>query len=322
MILISKNICCPHCKNNSSSVNVWIKTEVGDILRCEKCGLGFLNLNPNEIPVFEELNISTYNMKSYYNLLFRLQHELIKRYNNQLKEISRIVKNKGKLVDIGCSIGLFLNRAALFGFESYGYDVNKINLEKAGKLFGINILSDNFLEDKRYENLFDVATMWDVLEHLKDPVDFLTKLKHIVKPDGLLVVQCPNMESYEFLKFRNKWNWLTPGDHLQFFTPKSLYRVLVTAGFIPIKIKLWCNPLTFSNSMLSIRNRNPALLFNRLLFKLIKKLKLGFQRIKVEIPFDKVREIYGWFLQLIFHGGHQHSLIKIFAIRPIDKKEL
>ena len=161
--------------------------------------------------------------------------------------------------------------------------------------------------------------MWDVLEHLKDPVEYLSKLKNIVKPGGLLVVQCPNMESYEFLKFGNKWNWLTPGDHLQFYTPKSLFRALSTAGFIPIKIKLWCNPLTFSNAMLSLRNRDPTLLFNRLLFKLIKKLKNYSQKINLEIPFEKIRELYGWLLQLLHHEGHRHSLIKIFALKPISK---
>jgi 2-polyprenyl-3-methyl-5-hydroxy-6-metoxy-1,4-benzoquinol methylase len=316
---IKKIICCPLCGKTSLSFNIWVKTEVGDILRCEKCGLGFLNLNPKDVPVFEELNLSTYNFKSYYKLLIRMQHELTHRYKNQLKEISKIVKDGGRLVDVGCSIGLFLNTAASFGFEPYGYDVNKINLKKAIKFFGINALLDNFLEDKKYSNLFDVATMWDVLEHLKDPVEYLSKLRCIVKPGGLLVVQCPNMESYEFLKFGNKWNWLTPGDHLQFFTPKSLFRALTTAGFVPIKVKLWCDPLTFSNVMLSLRNRNPTLLFNRLLFKLIKKLKDFFRKFNIEIPFEKVRGLYGWLLQLLYHGGHRHSLVKILALKPNNK---
>ena len=196
---------------------------------------------------------------------------------------------------------------------------DKINLKKAKKFFSINTLPDNFLEDKNYNDFFDVATMWDVLEHLKDPVEYLSKLKKVVKPGGLLVVQCPNMESYEFLNFGNKWNWLTPGDHLQFFTPKSLFRALTTAGFIPIKIKLWCNPLTFSNVMLSLRNRDPTLLFNRLLFKLIKKLKNYSQKINLEIPFEKIRGKYGWFLQLLHHGGHRHGLIRILALKPVNK---
>ena len=126
-------IYCPLCGKASLSFSVWVKTEVGDILRCGKCGLGFLHLNSKDIPAIEEVNLSAYNLKSYYRLLIRMKHELTRRYKNQLKEISRFVKEKGKLVDIGCSIGMFLNTAISFGFEPYGYDINKINLQKAKK---------------------------------------------------------------------------------------------------------------------------------------------------------------------------------------------
>jgi len=303
-------IFCPLCKKKSRDFKLWIKTDEGDIIKCNECGLGFLS---NEI----EYNYTeNYNSPSYYKLLIRLQGELSRRYNKQLKEINKIANKQGKLIDIGCSIGLFLNSATSFGFEPYGYDINKINLNKAKQFFAINTLLDNYLEDKKYKNLFDVATMWDVLEHLKDPVEYLSKLISIVKPGGLLVVQCPNMESYEFFKFGNKWNWLTPGDHLQFFTTTTLARVVAAAGFIPIKVKIWLDPLSFSNAMLSVRNKDPTLLFNRLVTKIVRKCKSFFKNFEINIPFEKINVLYGWLLQLIHHGGHRHSLIKLFAIKP------
>ncbi|MFX1592156.1 MAG: class I SAM-dependent methyltransferase [Promethearchaeota archaeon] len=313
---IKGNIYCPLCRKVISGFNIWVKTDVGDILRCNNCSLGFLNPNLKDTSDLEKIRLSAYNLRTYYKLLIRKQNELSLRYKKQLKEISRIVKEKGKLIDIGCSIGMFLSTAASFGFEPYGYDKNDINLRKAEKFFAINILSDNFLEIKKYKNLFDVATMWDVLEHLKDPVEYLSKLISIVKPGGLLVVQCPNMESYEFLKFGNKWNWLTPGDHLQFFTPITLIKVVAAAGFIPIKVKIWLDPLTFSNTMLSVRNRDPSLLFNRFLTKILTKFNSFFKKLEINIPFEKIRVLYGWLLQLLHHGGHRHSLIKLFAIKP------
>jgi len=303
-------IFCPLCKKKSRDFKLWIKTDEGDIVKCNKCGLGFLS---NDL---ENIYTEIYNSTSYYKLLIRSQGELSRRYKKQLKEINEIANKQGKLIDIGCSIGLFLNTATSYGFEPYGYDINKINLKKAKKFFAINTLPDNFLEDKKYKNLFDVATLWDVLEHLKDPVEYLSKLISIVKPGGLLVVQCPNMESYEFLKFGNKWNWLTPGDHLQFFTPTTLTKVVAAAGFIPIKVKIWLDPLTFSNVMLSVRNKDPTLLFNRLITKVLRKFKSFFKNFEINIPFEKINVLYGWLLQLSHHGGHRHSLIKLFAIKP------
>ena len=49
-----------------------------------------------------------------------MQTQLIIRYKNQMKEISKIVKEKGTLIDVGCSVGMFLNTASSFGFEPYG----------------------------------------------------------------------------------------------------------------------------------------------------------------------------------------------------------
>ncbi len=303
-------IFCPLCKKKSKGFKLWIKVEEGEIIKCNNCGLGFLS---NDL---ENNYTENYNSKPYYKLLLRSQHDLSLRYKKQLKEINKITHKKGKLIDIGCSIGLFLNTAASFGFETFGYDINKINLKKAQKFFAINILPDNFLEDQKYKDLFDVATMWDVLEHLRDPVGYLSKLISIVKPGGLLVIQSPNMESYEFLKFGNKWNWLTPGDHLQFFTPTTLTRVVASAGFIPIKVKTWLDPLSFSNVMLSVHNKDPTILFNRFLNKTLRKLKNIFKKFEISVPFEKINVLSGWILQMIHHGGHRHSLIKLSALKP------
>ncbi len=314
MVNNTKTPYCSLCRRSVTEYDVWIRTNVGNIIRCKKCGLGFLNLKNKDI--LKDLNTSIYNTKTYYETINRQLKQLTNRYKKQIKGIIQLVKNKGILADIGCGIGLFLNMAAFYGFKPYGYDINKINLKKAKKYFSIKILHDNYLDNKKNKNLFDVATLWDVLEHMKDPVEYLSKLISIIKPGGLLVVQCPSMESYEFLKFKSKWIWLTPGDHLQFFTPKTLAKVVISAGFIPIKIKIWIEPLTFSSVMLSSYDRDLTLLFNRFLSTVLRKLKSFFQKVELNIPFEKIQGLYGWILQMLYHGGHRHSLIKILATKP------
>lgn len=307
-------IYCPLCRKKLGNFKLWIKTDVGDIIRCNQCGLGFLN--PNKESNIKNINTTLYNSKFYYKLLSRSQQELSRRYNNQMKEISRLVKKKGNIIDIGCSIGMFLKTAATFGFNPYGYDINKINLNKAKKLFGINILPDNYLENKKFNNFFDVATIWDVLEHIHDPVEFLSQLIGKIKPGGLLVVQCPNMESYDFLKFGNKWDWLIPGDHIQFFTQKTLVKVLIESGFYPIKVKNWIDGLTFSKSMFSLHSRNPILIFNRIQYKALNKIKNLCQSRKIYLPIERIQCIFGWILQMMYHAKHKNSLIIVFALKP------
>ncbi|KKL53303.1 hypothetical protein LCGC14_2276800 [marine sediment metagenome] len=308
------SIHCPLCGKLAHGVKLWVKNDVGDILRCMKCGLGFFD--PLKLHELADLNPTLYNSKSYYKLLIRTHSDLISRYRTQVKEIYKMVGKKGKLLDVGCSIGMFLNIASSYGFETYGFDINKINLNKAKQFFGIKPLPDNYLNDNDFVNFFDIVTMWDVLEHLPNPVEYLSHLIMVLKPGGLLVVQCPNMESYEFSKFGKNWNWLTPGDHLQFFTPKTLTKVLSAGGFHIIKVKPWMDGLSFSKYMIKLKNRNPTFLFNRLLFKMIKKLNGFFQKVNLNVPIEKVQGIYGWLLQSIHHARRRHSLIKIFAVRP------
>lgn len=314
MSLYKKEVYCPLCKKIAPNVDLWIETDVGNILRCKKCGLGFLN--PKDQKIIENSNSLIYNTKSYYKLLIQLQHQLIRRYKNQVKEISKFVKQKGKLIDIGCSIGIFLDIAKSHGFEPYGYDINTINLEKAKKFFGINILRNNFLEDQKFDNFFEIATMWDVLEHMRDPVDFLSKLIQKIKPGGFLVVQCPNMDSYEFLKFGKNWNWLTPGDHVQFFTPTTLIKVLTAGGFRPIRVKTWIDGLTFAKAMLPLHNKDPTFILNRFILKILDKGKNLLHKLNINIPIERIQGLYGWILQMTHHAKKRDSLIKVYAIRP------
>ncbi len=309
---IEDNNSCPICGKSSKSYKLWVHTDGWDIVQCNLCGMGFLKYEEKDL---DNLNAIIYNSNSYYKLIKRMQYELTIRYKKQLKEICRFSKEKGRIIDIGCSLGLFLNIAGSFGFEPYGIDINKINLNKAKRMFDINVLPDNFLENEKFNNFFDVATMWDVLEHLPDPIEFLSRLSLKIKRGGLLVVQCPNMESYEFLKFGDSWNWLSPGDHLQFFTPKTLIRVLSKSGFHPIKVKTWIDGLTFSKSMISLYNKDPTLKLNRLLFKAVFKMKNLFQKHNLNIPIEKVQGLFGWVLQMVQHARRQHSLIKVYALK-------
>lgn len=310
---------CPLCKNQAEGFDVWVPTEEGNIFKCKTCGLGFLD--PECIKNLSKLNSELYNAQSYYNLLFKQYHDLNARYKKQLKEIRKIFKKDGKLLDYGCSIGMFLNNTRLFGFKPYGYDINRINLLKAEKKFAINILPENFLYDSKYDNFFDIITMWDVLEHIEDPINILSRLNLKLKPNGLLVVQCPNMDSYEFLKLGKEWNWLTPGDHLLFFTINTLSKVLLAGGFLPFKVKCWSNGGIFSSVNYHIYNKDITLIINRKLHVFSTIFNIYLRRFSINFPFDKIIRLYGKFLQLIHCRKRNLSLIKIFSWKVDSKRK-
>jgi len=311
MVDINNSIYCPLCGILTKDYRIWVKTDKGNILRCNRCELGFLELENSKLAIGKKNSV--YNTRTYYKLIYGLQQYLHDRYKKQLKIIKKYTIKNAKILDIGCSIGFFLKTASSNGFIPFGYDINKINLKKAKKLFGIYTVNDNYLEDETYDNFFDVVTIWDVLEHMADPITFLSKLSFKLKSGGLLVVQCPNMDSYEFLRFGQYWNWLIPGDHLLFFTIKTLNHVLVKTGFKPILIKPFSEGYAFSNALLPIGKKDPILIFNRLLVKILRSVKIKLNKKDIHVPVEKLISIYGQILKYIKHAGKKHNLILILA---------
>jgi 2-polyprenyl-3-methyl-5-hydroxy-6-metoxy-1,4-benzoquinol methylase len=90
-----------------------------------------------------------------------------------------------KILDIGCSIGIFLLTAQERGFETYGVDISELSAEYARKQFHLNVFSGT-LEAAHYpDNTFDIITLWDVIEHVLEPGLLLAEAKRVLKCNGV-----------------------------------------------------------------------------------------------------------------------------------------
>jgi len=124
---------------------------------------------------------------------------------------------------------------------------------------GLDIITGNFLEADLPNRYFDVVSLWDVLEHLPDPLPVLKKLSEIIRPGGLLVLNLPNPESWEARRFGPFWiGWDLPR-HLNLFPLPLLTSLLRTYGFDRPKVKsLTGNFFVFKYSLgLVLNEKNP-----------------------------------------------------------------
>ena len=95
---------------------------------------------------------------------------------------------KGKLLDIGCETGIFLEMVKEKGWEGRGIEFSEFACKRARQRIGDVVVCGD-LRDVRYgRNTFDVVTLWHTLEHLTDPLRTLKEIKRILKPGGLLVL--------------------------------------------------------------------------------------------------------------------------------------
>lgn len=153
------------------------------------------------------------------------------------QRVSKDIPDGSKILDIGCGNGAFLKVAQDMGYDVMGVDVSEAAAEMCQKI-GVNAVSGNFLT-MDFPGDIKLATMWDVMEHLRQPMPFLYRAYDIIAPDGALLLKIPhygelNFKILKFFKSKSSILLASP-DHIQFYTRKSLELALKEAGFTSVE---------------------------------------------------------------------------------------
>lgn len=151
-----------------------------------------------------------------------------------------------KLLDIGCANGAFLVKARERGFDPVGVETNVEVSLYAKQNHGLEIINRPVELCCFEEEMFDIITLHDVLEHMTDPALALKRIRQWIKPNGLLVVDIPNGDEFSL-----DWHHTKPREHLWYFRLRDLKALLKRAGFwvakidYPISGKLvtYCKPV-------------------------------------------------------------------------------
>jgi len=209
------------------------------MVRCLHCGLYYLNPRP------DQKEIHRYYPQDYLAFQKSIEEEtaflkrMDRRYGiyKRCRSVTKVLPGPGRILDIGCATGLFLSGMKERGWEVLGIELNEQAAAYARERMGLDIITGNFLEADLPNHYFDVISLWDVLEHLPDPLPVLKKISQIIRPGGLLVLNLPNPESWEARRFGPLWiGWDLPR-HLNLFPLPLLSSLLEKVGFNRPKVK-------------------------------------------------------------------------------------
>lgn len=115
-------------------------------------------------------------------------------YRTRLRDVLRY-KTQGDLLDVGCGMGDFCELAREAGFRVFGTEFSDQYAEVAKRMAGAEQMYVGRLQEIDFGGrLFDVISLWHVLEHLPDPLPTLLRLKGLLKPGGLISIEVPNVE--------------------------------------------------------------------------------------------------------------------------------
>ena len=205
------------------------------VVKCRRCGLVYVNPQPAQQDLVEH-----YSNETYYKEWLTVQAKArISLWHRRLKDIEKY-KQKGRLLDIGCGEGMMLKMARDNGWTVQGTEVSRYACRYAREQYGLDVLRGNLEEGDFEEGSFDVVTLWHVLEHLSDPLATLKEARRLLRSDGVLLVETPNVNNHLlrliYYLVRGKKKRLFSADarekHLFHFSPVTLERIVQKGGFL------------------------------------------------------------------------------------------
>lgn len=179
-------------------------------------------------PVFKYHRDEEYRKnEDLFRNIFLKRVDLIYRYTPHFSRSNRDLR--GKVLEIGCSIGVFLEIFKGHGWKTWGVEPSE-SAETAGKK-GHKIIRGFFENVSLRNGFFDLVILNHTLEHMDNPAEILKKVHKILKKGGMVYVDVPNFGSLSSKILGKHWPYLVPEEHKHQFTKKALVQILEKSGF-------------------------------------------------------------------------------------------
>jgi 2-polyprenyl-3-methyl-5-hydroxy-6-metoxy-1,4-benzoquinol methylase len=215
------------------------------IVSCKDCG--FVSTFPRDDPstltnAYRDLEDDEYISEETGRRITAARH---------LQFVSRHCPKQGRMLDVGCSVGYFASAALAAGWNVVGIEPSRWAADVAWQENPqMEIHCGLFEEVDLPLHSFDCITMWDVLEHVADPLAILIRAASLLKPAGYLFLNVPNIDSRTARVLRSRWPLLLR-EHLWYFSPSTLTKFLLRVGLTPVE--MIPNSVTFSLRAILVR---------------------------------------------------------------------
>lgn len=198
------------------------------VIQCLSCGLaaaGKAHVPENPEKLYADVEDKTYLSNKGARL---------RTFNGVLDDIAPHLPKPGRLLEVGAYCGLFLDVARQRGWEVEGVELSDWAVEQA-RQNGISIHHGTLEQaEPQLGDKFDVVVMWDVLEHLADPVGELKRIDRLLADDGVLCLSTLDMSGWLPRLLGKHWPWIMDM-HLFYFTTEGLRDLFQRAGFTLIE---------------------------------------------------------------------------------------
>lgn len=260
---------CPTC--GAGDYKTELSKDHMNLVRCAQCRLVYVN------PVFDEAHYKEiYRSQDYQDIAKGLAVDShgyrVERFGCERVEIMKhyLPSNASiHYLDVGCSTGFVVEAARDAGWQAMGLDLNPSAIE-FGRERGLDLHNQALDEADFAVNSFDAISLFDILEHLVNPLEILRKAISLLKPCGILFLYIPNYDSASRLLMGEHAHFIWPTHHLNYYTIETISDLLERQGLaiemvmtegLDIADYIWYQQEVEGKDMAALENINGHLQF-------------------------------------------------------------
>lgn len=233
---------CPFC--GDTSLQPFDRDFRGhSIDRCRECGVKFMNPQYSDahLQQFYSTYISVHDQRAPAPERRRSRPDLRAAGKRRCLSLMARYVAPGRVLMVGCGDGLELGVARELSWQPEGYDIDPETTAEVSRRFGVPVHSGPFDSLQLPDGSYDAVFMDQVIEHPKNPADYLTKSHALLRSGGVLLLGMPNIGSLtnslktlaSRLHLRRKWRGkhYNTKHHIFFYSPGVMRRLLGRFGF-------------------------------------------------------------------------------------------
>ncbi|MDA8244174.1 MAG: class I SAM-dependent methyltransferase [Elusimicrobia bacterium] len=202
------------------------------IRECGPCGAAFL------FPPLSRVERDALYGKDYFNEFYgRANRKILEAAGLGLMDkLAPLLPAKGRVLDVGAAWGCYLAAFRSRGWETEGVEMSAHARAAALEVYDFR-LQESLLSAPYVDGSFDLVLMSQFLEHVPDPLEHLGRAYDLLKTGGVLYISVPNFGSPRARALKQDWPELRPGEHLFFYTRRSLGFIVKRAGLRVLRLE-------------------------------------------------------------------------------------
>src|SRR3954452_23537703 len=199
------------------------------LVKCASCGLVVAAEIPSDTDLAKLYQEDYFFGQEYFD--YEADRPALEaNFGRRIERLSMLFQPTSRVVEVGCAYGYFLNLIKDKVAWHQGYDVSEEGITFARETLGVNAKNADFLTDPVPSESVDTVVMWDVIEHVPRPQEFLARAAEVLKPGGSLVLTTGDI-SARLARLRGpKWRMIHPPTHIYYFDAKTITDMMATYG--------------------------------------------------------------------------------------------